>query len=253
MNSAEEKRAKFYKFLDGKPLFRALYSMYTLTLKTLQAVLKLSTQTGQSGAVNKTTLESMAQHDDFQEIKRRKRCISNDTSETNMKLTKSVPISTAIKQTPKVVPTRNFFAPLRTNGMDIETTETENTLPEQEAPRKSGRSPPIVMTFTTKWNSYRKKEMVDYSAMKSHLENNNLLYFTFSQKSVKPIKVAIRHLPPHKPMADISNSFQDLGFNVISVRQLTTNQKPPNEQTHLENIPLLPVTLRINVKSQEIF
>jgi hypothetical protein len=62
-----------------------------------------------------------AQDDDFQEVKRCKRHISNDTSETAKKLTKSVPISTAIKQTPKAVPPHNFFAHLRTNDMDMET------------------------------------------------------------------------------------------------------------------------------------
>jgi hypothetical protein len=101
--------------------------MYTLTLKELQAVLKVNTQTGQSGAVNKTTLESTAQDDDFQEVKRCERCISSDTSEMTMKSTESVPISTAVKQTPKAVPTCNFFAALRTNDMDMETTRTEKT------------------------------------------------------------------------------------------------------------------------------
>jgi hypothetical protein len=33
--------------------------------------------------------------------------------------------------------------------MDMETTGAENTLPEQEAPRKPGRPPPTVMTSTT--------------------------------------------------------------------------------------------------------
>jgi hypothetical protein len=33
--------------------------------------------------------------------------------------------------------------------MDTETTGAEKTLPKQEAPRKSGRPPPIVMTSTT--------------------------------------------------------------------------------------------------------
>jgi hemin uptake protein HemP len=33
--------------------------------------------------------------------------------------------------------------------MDMETAEAENTLPEQEAPRKPGRPPPIVMTSNT--------------------------------------------------------------------------------------------------------
>jgi hypothetical protein len=66
-----------------------------------------------------------------------------------MKSTKSVPISITVKESPKAVPIRNFFAPLRTNDMDVETTGTENILSQQETPRKSGRPPPIVMTSTT--------------------------------------------------------------------------------------------------------
>jgi hypothetical protein len=42
-----------------------------------------------------------------------------------------------------------LFAPLRTTDMDTETIGAENTLPEQEAPRKSGRPPPTAMTSTT--------------------------------------------------------------------------------------------------------
>jgi hypothetical protein len=53
-------------------------------VKELQAVLKMTTQRGQSGAVNVTSLESTAQDDDFQEVKRHKRRVSNDTSETTM-------------------------------------------------------------------------------------------------------------------------------------------------------------------------
>jgi hypothetical protein len=37
------------------------------TLKELKAVLKVSAQEGRSGAVNKTSVESTAQDDDFQE------------------------------------------------------------------------------------------------------------------------------------------------------------------------------------------
>jgi hypothetical protein len=130
--------------------------------------------------------------------------------------------------------------------MDMETAGAENALPEQEAPRKSGRLPPIVMTSTTNFirlqsdlkdhvkgqyqfqNTRNRtciitKEMVDYSAMKFYLEKNNLQYFTFSPPSEKPIKVVICHLPPHTPEEDICNSLEDLGFNVINVRQLMTN------------------------------
>jgi hypothetical protein len=126
--------------LTVNTLFSAIYVMYTVTLKELKAALKVNAQAGQSGAVNKTSFESTVQDDDFQQVKRRWRHISNDTSETGKK--------SAVKQPPKTVPTRNFFAPLRTNGMDTETTGAENTLQEKEASRKSGGPPPLVMTST---------------------------------------------------------------------------------------------------------
>jgi hypothetical protein len=108
--------------------------MYTVTLNELKAVLKVSSQTGQSGAVNKTSAELTAQDDDFQEVKRPKRHISNNTSQTAKKSTKPVP--TSVKVPPKAVLSRNFFAPFRTTDMDTETTAAKNTLPEQEVPQK---------------------------------------------------------------------------------------------------------------------
>jgi hypothetical protein len=45
--------------------------MYTVTLNELKAVLEVSAQAGESGAMNKTSVESTAQCDGFQEIKRR--------------------------------------------------------------------------------------------------------------------------------------------------------------------------------------
>jgi hypothetical protein len=92
----------------------------------------------------------MAQDDEFQEAKSRKRYNSNDTSQTAKKSTETVPVSAAVKLPPKVVSTRNFFAFLRTTDMDTETAGAENNPPEQEAPRKSDRPPPIVITSTTK-------------------------------------------------------------------------------------------------------
>jgi hypothetical protein len=150
--------------------------------------------------------------------------------------------------------------------MDTETTGAENTLPEQEIPKKSGRPPPIVMTSTTnlirlqsdlkehvkgeyEFRNTRNgtriiaKEMAGYSAMKSYLEKNNHQYFTFSPNSEKPIKVVISHLPPATPAEDISNSLENLGFNIINVRQLTTNRRAPNSQIYVENLPLFLVTL----------
>jgi hypothetical protein len=59
-----------------------------------------------------------------------------DTSRTTKKSNTSVPKSTAVKLPTKAVISRNFFASLRNNDMDKETTEAENTLLEKEAPRK---------------------------------------------------------------------------------------------------------------------
>jgi hypothetical protein len=82
VNRMEKNRANFRKGLNGKPHFSVLYGLYTLTLNELKAVLKVSAQAGRNGAVNKTLVESMAQEDNFQKVKRHKRHISNDTSES---------------------------------------------------------------------------------------------------------------------------------------------------------------------------
>jgi hypothetical protein len=65
VSGAGENRANFCKILEGKPLFSALYGIYTLTLNELKAVLKVDAQAGQCGAVTKTSLESAAHDDDF--------------------------------------------------------------------------------------------------------------------------------------------------------------------------------------------
>jgi hypothetical protein len=74
------------------------------------------------------------------------------------------------------------------------------------------------------------KEMVDHSAMKSYLEKNNLHYFILSRNSVKPIMTAIHHVPTDTPAEDTSNSLEDLGFNVINLRQITATRTVPNGQ-----------------------
>jgi hypothetical protein len=95
--------------------------MYTVTLCELKTVLKVSSQAGQSSAVNETSLDSAAQDNDFHEVKRRKSCSSNHTSQTAKNSTKPVPTSTAVKLAAKAVLTRNFFATLRTTDMNTET------------------------------------------------------------------------------------------------------------------------------------
>jgi hypothetical protein len=146
VNNAEENREKYYKALDEKQLFSILYGMYTVTLNELKDVLKVSAQAGQSGDQNHRGNNGQ----DFQEVKRRKRHISNNTSQTAKKYTKPVPTFAADKLPPKAVLTRNFFTPLRITDKDIQTIGAENKQLEQEAPRKSGRPPPIMMNSTTK-------------------------------------------------------------------------------------------------------
>jgi hypothetical protein len=124
-------------------------ALYTVTMNELKAVFKVSAQAGQTGAANETSVESTAQDDDFNEVKRRKRLISNDTSQTAKNSTKPVPTSAGVMLPPKTVLTRNFFVPHRSIDVDMENTEAENILPEQEAPRKAGWPPPIMMTSTT--------------------------------------------------------------------------------------------------------
>jgi hypothetical protein len=118
-------------------------------LNELEAVLKVKAQPGKCGAVTKTSLQSAAHEDDFQELKRRKRHISNGTSQTAKKSITSAPKSAAGKLPTKTVINRNFFAPLRIDNMDTESTETEYTLQEKEAPRKTDRPPPTLMASTT--------------------------------------------------------------------------------------------------------
>jgi hypothetical protein len=88
----------------------------------------MGAQKRQSNALNKTSVDSTTQDDNFQEVKRHKRPMSNNTSQTAKKSTKTVLTSTAIKMPPKAVLTHNFFAPLRTTDMDMGATEAENSL-----------------------------------------------------------------------------------------------------------------------------
>jgi hypothetical protein len=77
------------------------------------------------------------------------------------------------------------------------------------------------------------KGMADFEAVKSHLSNNNLSYFSFFPKSQKLIKTVIRHLPPDTLAADICKGLVNLGFDILSVdnmpvifRRNSYNQEP---------------------------
>jgi hypothetical protein len=87
------------------------------------------------------------------------------------------------------------------------------------------------------------KEMADYSAIRHYLDCQHLNYFTFFPKSEKPIKAVIRHLPADTPAEDISNALMELGFDIISVKQMTSRKTIRDGGTRVTNLPLFLVTL----------
>jgi hypothetical protein len=109
--------------------------------------------------------------------------------------------------------------------METESSGTVN--PQEETTTdKTGRPPPIVIiaspnllqlqtfikgivkeTFelrnTRNGTRVLTRYLADFAAVKSYLETQNLPYFTYYPKSLKPIKVVIRHLPTNTPAQDI--------------------------------------------------
>jgi hypothetical protein len=78
-------------------------------------------------------------------------------------------------------------------------------------------------------------------------------YYSFFPKSENPIKPVMRHLPHNTPAEDISDVLVSLGFDVVSVKQMTANRHSPPEESKIINLPLFLVTLSRTAKSQEIF
>jgi hypothetical protein len=133
VSTTEENWASYCKALSGKALFSALYGTYTVALQEIKALLKVSTTTPQSA-------KKPTQEEGFQEVRRRKRHTSNEAARTPKKILVSA-APAAANTTPKTVPTRNFFAPLRTANMDTEVSDAEESTQEEATPGKTGRPP----------------------------------------------------------------------------------------------------------------
>jgi hypothetical protein len=69
------------------------------------------------------------------------------------------------------------------------------------------------------------KEMADISAIKEHFNSQNLNYFTFFPKSLKPMKAVIRHLPGNTPVEEIYEGLLEPGFHIISVKQMSITRR----------------------------
>jgi hypothetical protein len=65
-----------------------------------------------------------------------------------------------------------------------------------------------------------------YDGLQSHtkIPKKNLPFFTFYIKVGKPVKAIIRHLPGNIPAEDITVALQKLGYDIISIVQMTTKQ-----------------------------
>jgi hypothetical protein len=168
-------------------------------------------------------VESTVQDYDFSEVKSSKRQTSTHTLQET---------SASVELPPKAVSARKFFAPLTTTDADSNNVYADRTLTVKEAPRKTSRPPPLVMTATRNLiriqcdlkghikgkceirNTQEEASIVTretgkYAAVTWNLTKNNLHCFTFSLHSEKPIKAVTGHLPPDAPEEDNSNGRED--------------------------------------------
>jgi hypothetical protein len=94
-------------------------------------------------------------------------------------------------------------------------------------------------------------EMADFSAIQAYLNSQNLHYFTFFPKSIKPVKAVIRHLPGNTPAEEIYEGLVELGFDIVSVKHMSTTRRSQDQTS--KNLPLFLITLPRSDKSIEIF
>jgi hypothetical protein len=188
--------------------------------------------------------EATQQAEEFRRQRRWKRVPSDDNSQA-LQAKKSS--STAPQTAPPQVQTRNFYAPLR-NSMEVEERQGNSaTDAGDQATSPAGRPPPIILTAATNLLQLQKKprvfakgsfelrntrngtrvvakDMSDFSAIKAFFQKENLSSYTFHPKSLKPIKAVIRHLPSLTPAEEIYEALEELGFDIISVKQMTSSR-----------------------------
>jgi hypothetical protein len=188
---------------------------------------------------------------------RRKRKPTDDADKKVKKHTSTTEVNDPQLDPTPELQTRNFFAPLRSTEMEADHgDDADDTIERQQhqAPSsQAGKQPPIVLTCQLNLIQLQRhlkgllkgdfgfrntrhgtrvvtKEMADFSAIPSHFESNNLLYFTYP-KSQKPVKAVIRHLPASAPADDISDGLVNLGLYIICVKQVSTTRRSHAEET----------------------
>jgi hypothetical protein len=156
--------------------------------------------------------------------------------------------------------------------MDTDSSSSKSTPQEETVPAKTCRPPPIILTSAANLTQLQKqlknvvkedfefrntkngtrfitRGIADFLAVKSHFEGNKYLL----PQVQKPIKAVIRHLPINTLAEDICDGLVSLGFDVLSVKKMTTTCRSPPEEPKILNLPLFLVTLPRTAKSQKIF
>jgi hypothetical protein len=147
---------------------------------------------------------------------------------------------------------------------------------EMQATCQADRPPPIILMAETNLLQLQKKLRVfvkgsfefrntrngtrfvtkvlsDFSAITAFFQKENLSFYIFHSKYLKPKKALTQHLPSLTPTEEIYKALEELGWDIISVKQMTSNRRVlPEAGTDPTNhsLPLFLITLPRNEKSQ---
>jgi hypothetical protein len=266
--TAETERSTLCKHLDGKALFTGLMRLYAAMHREIV----------ESVQADPSDKQQVDEHGGFKQQRRRKRSSSDEQQKQIKKSAKP----TSETRDPRIpsqleLPTRNFFAPLKTAGMELESSEDTSNQADDDGDQppssRRGRPPPIMLTSATNLIQLQKqlkglvkgsfefrntrtgtrvvtKEMADFSAIKQYLNSQNLHYFLFFPKSLKPIKAVIRHLPGNTPAEEIYERLVELGFDIVIVKQMSTTRR--SQDLTSRNLSLFLITLPRSDKSLEM-
>jgi hypothetical protein len=156
--------------------------------------------------------------------------------------------------------------------METDTWGAEATTLQEAVPGTAGRPSPIVLTSSTNLIQLQKqlknvakddfefrntkngtraitKEHDGFRSRQILLFNSTCHFTPFFPKSLKPVKAVLRRLPLNTLAEDISDGLINLGFDVVSVKQMTT-RRLSSEGTR--NLPLFLITRPRTAKSQAI-
>jgi hypothetical protein len=286
VDCAKQDRLDLCNIHLGKRLSSALYGTYSITLNELRSLLQASVTKAKTGAPGQDkptsgtqTVQSEEPEDGFRQQRRRKlNSSSEEIHDKNLKIASPVAGNVQLYKkptSPSTTTCRNYFAPLRSLEMEANETTSQRQQQQEATTNTGGRPPPIFLTSAVKlihllgklrgivkgnfeFRNIRNgtrvvtKEIEDVCAIRVYHEANNLNYFTFHPKSEKPIMAVIRNLPIQTPSEDISKGLEELGYSIISVKQVTASRPSP-ERIKQINLPLFLITLARNDKSPDIF